>query len=474
MTRLSLLDKLGVLINVSQQSVYFLIALIVLVAIGFGLSFINPRNEKRYKLIYIIAVVAIVLVLGITYSSSLGKMIKYMMDNFFIAVFFPNLAIYLAAIIVMNIIIWVSILSYRSSRLIRNLNIIVYVIMNYLLILILHIIVNQKLDVYNQASVYKNTNARALIELSSGIFIIWIIFLIIYKLVLIYIRKDYKPKVKKIIVHKKEKILPDNFEPKSIPDIIYGNAPRRETIVINKEPEIKVVEKEERFTLEEYKLFYEILKKQSKKKHDKEEVKVETKIVDPVEEIITPVQENKKPVEKVELPKIVTEVKRANDSEEYTRYRATDNETTRMLYGGLEDVIIEQEDNKKYDTEPLPEIVNVNNSREAQKQEIIRMEEERRELLRKEQERLEKEKQEKLKEQQRQQEIRNKNLEEMRIKEEQEKIAEIKKQKELKEQEEKEQEDKRLEEELLKQRLLDEEREQEKLTELERLYRSIR
>ena len=457
MTRLSLIDKLGVIVNLSKGSGLLIVILLILVALGIGLTFISPKNEKRYKSFYLIIVSIIAVLIVISNYSTLGKMFKFMMDNFFIVALFPNFAIYIAAIIAMNIIVWVSVFNYRSARIIRNLNIFIYIIMNYLLALLLHVIVNNKLDVYSQESIYKNNDARALIELSSTVFIIWIIFLVIYKIILIYLRKDYKPKIKKIIVHKKVKVLPANFQPMNTPKVIYGKAPQRERIIVK---EVKQEKQKERFTLEEYKLFSEILKSQKKKTQSNN----------------TKVNDNK--------------------------YKATDNQIKEELYGNPKKEVLpekqlpeednsitqiirvdqlidnlnkEQDENKKkYDSEPLSDVIENNNYRDIQKQEIIRMEEERRELLKKEQQRIEKEKQDRILEQQRQEEVRQKHLREMAEKERLQKEQE-RQQRELEEQREREkQKQQELENRLLQEKLQEEEREQEKLTELEMLYRSIR
>ena len=522
MTRLSLIDKLGVLINVSKDSSILLIILLVLVASGIGLSFISPKNEKRYKSIYIIIVSMITLLLVISNYSTLGKMFSYMMNNFFIAALFPNFAIYTAAIVVMNIIVWVSVFNYRSARLIRNLNIFVYMVMNYLLALILHVILTNKLDVYSQESIYKNNDARALIELSSTIFIIWIIFLVLYKIILVYLRKDYKPKIKKIIVHKKVKVLPENFQPMTTPKTIYGKAPHNEKIIIKEE----VKEKEEKFTLEEYKLFYEILKNQQKKNTKpakKTKIVVDNKNynttsnveednnISQVSQLIENIkQEQVGHVEKTEpLPEIVIDdffddvieeepvveetpiIKEAKPviEEEQQKMEDEGNSISQIIKVDqlIDNLQLEQDyHEKKYDSEPIPEINNMESYRNTQKQEIIKMEEERRELLKQEQLRLEQEKQEKLLEQQRQEEIRQQHLKEMAEKERQQRLLEeqreqeleIERQRQLQEQEERRQREIELQEEeadrLLQQKLEEEEREQEKLTELERLYRSIR
>ena len=297
MSKMSFLDKLNILINLSKTSKFYLIALVVLLIFGIILAFTSKKNEQRNRTLYFIMTVAIATILVVTYHSSLGNMFSYMMNNFFIVVYFPNIAIYLAAIIAMNIIVWISIFSFKSSKLIRLLNITIYIIMNYLLALLLSVVNENKLDIFNQVSIYGNDQATALIELSSIIFVVWIIFLILYKVILIYLKKDYKPKVNKIIVTKKGKELPknynpqdnpgvvygklprktpttvivnqkvkelpENFKPQETPEYVYGKAPHKETIIINDEKDLENYDK--KFTLEEYKLFSRMLKEYQKR-----------------------------------------------------------------------------------------------------------------------------------------------------------------------------------------------------------------
>ena len=362
MTKLSLIDKLNVVWKLSKESKLYIVLLIIFICLGVGLSLTNAKNKKRNMLVYIIVASSIAIFVIASYHSSLGNMFSYMMNHLFIAIYFPNLAIYFAGLIATNIILWTSIFNLKSSKQIRTLNITIYVIMNYLLFLLLNVVNKNKLDVFNQEAIYTNQEARSLIELSSIVFIVWIVFLILYKIILIYLRKDYKPKVKKIIVRKKVKKLPNNYEPKVIPKYVYGNVPHRETIIIKeKEEDPLLKELSAKFTLEDYKLMSKLLKESKSKKEKREDL-----IEDDLAWTKLPKQEEK--------------------------------------------------------------------SREEQKQEIIRMEAERRELLRREQERLEEIKKHEIK----QQEI---------IKIEQEKLAENE---------------------------IEEEREFAKLTELERLYRSIR
>lgn len=274
MSKLSFFDKLRILLDVSISSSLYLIVLILLLVVGYIFLTTTKKTAKRNKIIYLLISIFIIALLIVTYHGSLSKMFDYMMNNFFIALYFPNLAIYLAAIIITNIIVWTSIFSFKTDKLVKRLNIAIYIIMNYLLALILSVINTNKLDIFNQEAIYGNKKVTALIELSSGIFIAWIIFLILYKIILIYLKKDYKPRVKKVIVKKPVKKLPVNFEPKQMPDYLYGNVPKKqvEEIIITQEKEVK----EDIFTKDDYLLLSKLLSQQKEKiRQEKEQSKIE-------------------------------------------------------------------------------------------------------------------------------------------------------------------------------------------------------
>lgn len=279
MNKLTFIDKINVLFSTSINSKIFLILLILLIVFGVSLFKTNKQNEKKHKIIYIAVTVFMFLYVFISYFDSIGKIFSYMMNNFFIVVFFPNLAIYLAALIITSIIVWISIFSYKTPRQIKILNITIYIIINYLFALSLSEIKQQKLDVFSQSAIYENKVVSSLISLSSTIFIIWIIFLIIYKILLIYIRKDYKPKVKKVIVKRKVKQLPENFIPTTMPSYIYGNTNNKEINYIRgyqKSKEYEELKKlEKKLTLEDYKLLLKMLTEEKKRKKREKEIQEE-------------------------------------------------------------------------------------------------------------------------------------------------------------------------------------------------------
>lgn len=224
MSKLSLLEKLSLFFEVAKDSVWSILILIVLLVLIYIFMGTNKKTIKRNKIIYICFSLLVLISLLICYLPSISKIFDNMINNLFIVIYFPNLAVYFAAIIATSIILWISLFSYKTSKLIKRLNLIIYLIINYLFALLLYVINNNKLDIFNTESIYTNKQATALIELSSIIFVVWIIFLIIYKLVLTYIRRDYREPVKKIV--KIVKKLPENYKNIEVPNKVYGTIPK--------------------------------------------------------------------------------------------------------------------------------------------------------------------------------------------------------------------------------------------------------
>ena len=228
MSKLSLLDKLSLFIDVAKDSLWSILILIILIALVYLFSKTDVKTMKRNKLIYIGFSLLVLITLFICYLPSIDKIFDNMMNNLFIVIYFPNLAVYFAAIITTSIILWVSLFSYKTSELIKRLNLVMYLIINYIFALLLYTINNNKLNIFSTESIYTNKQATALIELTSILFVVWILFLIIYKLVLKYLKRDYRPEVKKVVVKKEVKKLPENYVNIEVPSMVYGNISKKE------------------------------------------------------------------------------------------------------------------------------------------------------------------------------------------------------------------------------------------------------
>ncbi len=271
MNEISILDKLQVLFNITKSNIFYPIIIFLLVITSFLFMTTNKNNikesKKTYSIIYFITIIIVI----IRYGSSIKTMFDYMMNNLFIVLYFPNIAVYLGAIIITNIIMWVSMFSTSTKQIIKTINSIVFSIIHYLFILILSIISTENINVFNQQELYQNNNIHSLIELSSNVFIIWILFMIIYKIVVTYIdSKKVKDNYNNIILEgvrsKSEDksvllTLPDNTIKIKHPYIVKREMSNRMVYEIPKQQENTMIY-DNSFTLDDYKLLVSLLNEQ--------------------------------------------------------------------------------------------------------------------------------------------------------------------------------------------------------------------
>lgn len=264
MNDLSFSEKLKVFVDVSSSSGICIASIFLFVFMAFMFLTTNKKNAKSSKKFYIGIYSILIGCLILNYYDSLSGMFDYMMNNFFIVFYFPNLAIYLFAIIMTNIILFSTIFNFREDRLLKYINTTIYSMIHYLLVLILNVITKNKLDVFDQASVYKCQDAAALISLTSIIFITWIIFIIIYKVIRKKQKSKRKPKrvrvpVREVVTYKKK--LPSNFKSITSPTYVSrGNSSK--PVVETVEPDINqtLASYDNMFTLEDYKKVLDLLK----------------------------------------------------------------------------------------------------------------------------------------------------------------------------------------------------------------------
>ena len=265
MARLTFVEKLSVLFNLTKSSKLYLVILLAVIALGLILLTSNRKSAKPVKFFYVLIYMIMIGIVLYVYKDNLSNMMDYMMNNLFIIIYFPNLAIYLAAILTSNVICLVTVFSKKMPKIIKKINILMYCVISYILIIILNIINENNLDVFNQSSVYGNTTAQALIELTSTVFIAWICFLIIYKIIKPYFFKEKVPT--KVIVKKVVK-KPANYKPIEAP---YQVKAVNNTIKVEKEPKENTAKYDDLLTIDDYKLLLNILKEQKEKERQEKE-----------------------------------------------------------------------------------------------------------------------------------------------------------------------------------------------------------
>lgn len=258
MNRLTMLDKLSSLWKTSISAPVTIILIIFVIGIIYITSNTNKKKIQQTKKIYIgLYTIAILILLGTSFNS-ISDIIESFNKNLFIAIYFPSLAVYSLAIIITNVIFLKTVFDTKINKIIKKINITVFIVIMYIFSLLVHIINKEELNVFKQESIYSNQNAHALIELTSIIFITWIMFIVIYK---IY-KKDNKEQIKKVIVTKEIPVE------KVIEKIVYVEKPNTNKKVEVLEPyetDKNFNKNTDDFTLQEYKTMLQILKNSNKK-----------------------------------------------------------------------------------------------------------------------------------------------------------------------------------------------------------------
>lgn len=268
MVQVSLSEKLGVLKDVMTSSMTSIIALLIILFLGFLFITTNRHNAKESKKVYILLYITCLVALFIKYRDSLQKLMDYFMNHVFILIYFPNLAVYVLALIIVNIVMWKS-MFHSNDKPLKIINTVAFCSIHYMLVLLLNVISKKGLDIFKLTSVYGNKEALALIELSSAIFIFWILLMIIYQ----GIKKYHSSKelvLEEIPVESKYSIkMPSKIETVEIPERVYRveTHEKREEVVEQKEKDI-VDLYDNMLTLEDYKLLLEVLKKAQPKKKE--------------------------------------------------------------------------------------------------------------------------------------------------------------------------------------------------------------
>ena len=264
-----LLANVGGIISSSSLNIILIIVFIIL-----GYLLIKTDNKyNTYKKYGLIGVIIFILGVLIYYNNGLFKTLDYLANNLFMIFYFPNLLAYIIGLIVLNIIVFKTITNKRTDKLLKIVNTIVYLIIMYMSLLLMGIISKSKLNVLALDDIYKNTKALSLIRLSSIIFIVWLLFIILYKVYLNYLNKKELTLPAYSRVEKKEK---PNYQVKArnLPDYIkeidYPKTVERDY----KEYSIgeEAMEIEKKLTLDDYKLLVKLLLDHKTKEELKEKV----------------------------------------------------------------------------------------------------------------------------------------------------------------------------------------------------------
>ena len=129
-----------------------------------------------------IITLSLLLILGIDIVinyKELAEVFDNFMTIFFSNIYFPSVYVYVGTLLIVAIAFITSMFNKMLNKIYKIINGITFVMNNILLVIILNIIAKNKIDVFTPNELYTNINLVAVLEISIGLFILWVLSLIV-------------------------------------------------------------------------------------------------------------------------------------------------------------------------------------------------------------------------------------------------------------------------------------------------------
>jgi len=186
--QLTFVDKIKVLFELLFSSPIITLIFVFSLGLMILLFFYSKINKKIIKFVFIGIYVALigfaVFKYGSYFLSSLDSFVTIFMAN----IYFPTIPVYVFIMLISFIIMIVTLSSRKIHRVVKIINTVFFSIIQMLFGLFIYIIETNNIDVSNNQSLYSNEQTLTLLELGMGLFVVWIIVL----LIVLYLRKADK------------------------------------------------------------------------------------------------------------------------------------------------------------------------------------------------------------------------------------------------------------------------------------------
>ena len=180
---MSLFDKIKLIWNtiIDSRELKFIIPFLVIVLTVVILSFFF--NQKKYRKIYLLVYVFILTALFIVYFNPITKLITNALNVVVNGILYPHLSLYMGILLIVNIILIVTVFNDNLSKFIKGINLSFFALMQLLMVFIIKNIVVNNIDITKRLSVDTNIQLLVLVEASIFVFVLWLLFLLVVKLV---------------------------------------------------------------------------------------------------------------------------------------------------------------------------------------------------------------------------------------------------------------------------------------------------
>lgn len=178
MSYLSIVEKFKILFDMILDVKFVFIFLGVLVIATF-LYLIKKIDNRKYIMIITLSLLLILGIDIVINYKELAEVFDNFMTIFFSNIYFPSVYVYVGTLLIVAIAFITSMFNKMLNKIYKIINGITFVMNNILLVIILNIIAKNKIDVFTPNELYTNINLVAVLEISIGLFVLWVLSLIV-------------------------------------------------------------------------------------------------------------------------------------------------------------------------------------------------------------------------------------------------------------------------------------------------------
>ena len=178
MSYLSIVEKFKILFDMILDVKFIFIFLGVLVIATF-LYLIKKIDNRKYIMIITLSLLLILGIDIVINYKELAEVFDNFMTIFFSNIYFPSVYVYVGTLLIVAIAFITSMFNKMLNKVYKIINGITFVMNNILLVIILNIIAKNKIDVFTPNELYTNINLVAVLDISIGLFVLWVLSLIV-------------------------------------------------------------------------------------------------------------------------------------------------------------------------------------------------------------------------------------------------------------------------------------------------------
>ena len=178
MSYLSIVEKFKILFDMVLDFKFIFIFLGILVIATF-LYLIKKIDNRKYIMVITLSLLLILGIDIVINYKELSEVFDNFMTIFFSNIYFPSVYVYVGTLLIVAIAFITSMFNKMLNKIYKIINGITFIMNNILLVIILNIIAKNKIDVFTPNELYTNINLVAVLEISIGLFIVWVLSLIV-------------------------------------------------------------------------------------------------------------------------------------------------------------------------------------------------------------------------------------------------------------------------------------------------------